>query len=130
MPILTTSLYAALLAILCLVLAGRVGALRGRKQTISLGDGGDAELLVAMRRHMNFVEYVPLALLLMALVEVNGGSKTMIHGFGAVLLAARLIHPFGIDANDMKKLPRLIGAFATIAVIVAEAGTLLWQYFA
>jgi uncharacterized membrane protein YecN with MAPEG domain len=129
MPILTTSLYAALLAIICTVLAGMVGSRRGKLQSISLGDGGDPELLVAMRRHMNFVEYVPLALLLMALVELNGGSKTLIHGLGAVLLAARLLHPFGIDANNMMKAPRFIGTFATIAVTLVAAGTLLWQYF-
>jgi uncharacterized protein len=129
MPILTTSLYAALLAIVCIVLAGMVGSLRGKKKTISLGDGGDPDLLVAMRRHLNFVEYVPLALLLIALVELNGGSKTLIHALGAILLAARIIHPFGIDANDMRKMPRFIGAFATIAVTLIAAGTLLWQYF-
>lgn len=128
MPILTTSLYAGLLAIVCMVLAGMVGTLRGKKQTISLGDGGDPDLLAAMRRHANFVEYVPLAIVLIALVELNGGSKTLIHGLGAVLLAARIIHPFGIDAADMRKMPRLIGAFASIGVILAAAVTLLWQY--
>ena len=129
MPILVTSLYAALLAILCMGLAGGVGALRGKKKTISLGDGGDSQLIVANRRHMNFVEYVPLALILMALVELNGGSKTMIHAFGAVLLVARIVHPFGIDVNNMVKPQRLFGAFATIAVILAESAVLLWQYF-
>ena len=58
----------------------------------------------------------------------NGGSKTLIHGLGAVLLAARIIHPFGIDAANMRKVPRLIGAFASIGVILAAAVTLLWQY--
>jgi uncharacterized protein len=102
LPILVTSLYAALLAILCMVLAGRVGALRGKKKTISLGDGGDPELIAANRRHMNFVEYVPLALILMALAELNGGSKTMIHAFGAILLVARVINAFGIDVNNVE----------------------------
>jgi uncharacterized membrane protein YecN with MAPEG domain len=129
MTILTTSLYAALLAIVGLVLAGMVGSMRGKKQKISLGDGGDPQLLVAMRRQMNFVEYVPLALLLIALVELNGGSKTLIHGLGAVLLAGRIIHPFGIDASDMRKMPRFIGTLATFAVTVVAVGALLWQYF-
>jgi hypothetical protein len=129
MPVPIVSLYAALLAVLCIVLAGMVGSLRGKKQTISLGDGGDPELMVAMRRHLNFVEYVPLALLLMALIELNGGSKTLLHVLGAILLLARIIHPFGIDAKDMRKMPRFIGTFATIAVNLVAAGTLLWQYF-
>lgn len=128
MPILTTSLYAALLAIVSMVLAGMVGSVRGKKKAISLGDGGDPELLVAMRRQMNFVEYVPLALLLIALVELNGGSKTLIHSLGATLLAARIIHPFGLDVNKMNTMPRFIGTFATFAVTVAAVGTLFWQY--
>jgi uncharacterized protein len=128
MPVLTTSLYAALLAIICIVLAGRVGAMRGNKN-ISLGDHGDADLIVANRRHMNFVENVPLALLLMALVELNGGSKTLLHVFGASLLVARLIHPFGLDMDSVTRWQRLAGAGVTALVIVAASITLLWQYF-
>ncbi len=58
MPSMITGLYAALLVLLSLVLAGLVGATRARKKTISLSDGGDAELFEAMRRHANLVEYV------------------------------------------------------------------------
>jgi hypothetical protein len=29
----------------------------------------------------------------------------------------------------MRKMPRFIGAFLTIAVTLVAAGTLLWQYF-
>lgn len=129
MSVPVVSLYAALLAIVALTLAGLVGALRGKKKTISLGDGGDPDLLVAMRRQTNFVEYVPLALLLIALVELNGGAKTLIHGLGAVLVAARIIHPFGLDAKKMNTLPRFIGTLGTFAVTVVAAGTLFWQYF-
>lgn len=128
MPVLVTSLYAGLLALVCIVLGSMVGQLRGKKK-ISLGDSGDPEMIVANRRHVNFVEYVPLALLLMALVELNGAPKPWVHTLGAVLLAARILHPFGIDAGNMMMWQRFVGALATSIVIVAAALTLLWQYF-
>ena len=126
MPVLTTSLYAGLLAIIYMALAANVGMTRTRRK-ISLGDSGDPDLIVSIRRHANFAEWVPLALLLMALIELNGGSKTWLHTLGAVLLAARIVHPFGLDVSDLSKWQRIAGAAGTILVIAAAALTLLWQ---
>jgi hypothetical protein len=120
-----TGLYAALLAIVGIALTGMVGQLRGRT-SISLGDKGNRELIVANRRHMNFVENVPLALVLIALIELNGGAKAWVHVLGATLLAARIIHPFGLDADRMMLWPRIVGAGATIIVQALAAGSLLW----
>ena len=121
-----TSLYAGILGLICVVLAGMVGRARGQSG-ISLGDGGDKALLTAMRRHMNFVEYVPLILVMMALIELNGAPKTWLHGLGGVLVVARLIHPFSLDADNMMKVSRFIGAMSTMLVLVISAGILLWQ---
>ncbi len=126
MPVPVTSLYAALLAIVCIALAARVGMTRGKK-SVPLGDNGDPDLIIPIRRHANFAEWVPLALLMMALVELNGGSKTLVHGLGAVLLAARIIHPFGLDAKMLNTWQRIVGAAGTILVVAAAAVTLLWQ---
>jgi uncharacterized membrane protein YecN with MAPEG domain len=113
MPLAITALYAALLALVGVVL-----------------DGGHRSLIEANRRHMNFVEQVPLLLILLALVELNGGSSTWVHTLGGTLLVARLVHPFGIDATNMKRIPRFIGALLTILVALALIVTLLWQHFA
>ena len=67
MPI--TALYAGLLAPLFLLLSVRVIRQRRGAKVAVRGDGGDAMLLRRMRVHANFAEYVPLALLLMALAE-------------------------------------------------------------
>jgi len=99
MGLTTTGLYAALLAIVMVVLLGNVGRLRSRKG-ISLGDNGDRDLVIATRRHMNFVECVPLALILLAVVEANGAARGWVHALGILLLVSRLIHPFGIDPDD------------------------------
>ena len=121
-----TALYAALLALVGLVLTGLVGRARSRT-TISLGDGGDPRLIEAMRRHANWVETVPIALILIAIAEINGAPDAWIHGLGGVLLAARLIHPFGINATDMRTIPRFVGMLGTMLAEVAAIGLVLWQ---
>lgn len=126
MPVATTALYAALLATLQIVLQQAVG--RTRLQAgISLGDGGDPALLEAMRRHANFLEQVPLSLLLMLILELNGTPKAWIHGLGSALLLARLIHPFGLRSGESRVPARLVGALGTLLVQVVAIGMLLWQ---
>jgi len=78
-----------------------------------------------MRRHANFAEWVPLALILIALLELNGARALGIHLLGAALVAARLVHAFGIRADTMKSAGRLIGAMGTAAVTVISSVWLL-----
>ncbi len=126
--VITTSLYAALLALVAIFLGGAVGGLRGRKK-IALGDGGDEEMIVANRRHMNFVENVPLALILLALIEINGAPAAWIHYMGAPLLVARVVHPFGLSTTTVANPARIFGAAVTALVMLAAAIALLWQVF-
>ena len=119
-----TALYAIVLGVIAIALIAPIGPLRLKKE-ISILDGGDPELAVAMRRHGNFVEHVPLALILMAICELNGASGTLLHGVGIVLVAARIAHPIGLKADDLSPKLRLVGAvgtlLATLALIV-QAG--------
>ena len=126
MLVATTALYAGLLAILVQFLGANVGATRGRLK-IPLGDGGNPELIVKNRRHMNAVENVPMALLLITLVELNGMPKFWIHMLGASLLVARAVHPFGLRMDSMSQPARIFGAAVTALVTVAAAGILIWQ---
>jgi hypothetical protein len=119
--------YAALLAIVCVALMSMVGQYRG-KLGVSLGDAGDREMIERNRRHLNFVENVPLALLLIALVEANGAGKLWVHLLGATLLVSRIVHPFGIDASNMVRPARFVGAAGTVLVTLAAAFTLIWQF--
>ena len=82
-----TSLYAGLLAFIFLALSARVVAVRGR---VSLGDGGDPEVLRRMRGHANFAEYVPLILVMMALLEYQQIAAWQLHAIGATLVFARV----------------------------------------
>jgi uncharacterized protein len=127
MPI--TGLYAALLSLILLFLWSRVSA--ARMQTgIALLDGGHLELTYRIRRHANFVEHVPLALLLLAILERGGARAAILHALGATLVAARILHPLGIGERKMPNPLRAAGAGATFLVILAAAALLLWQYAA
>ena len=122
----TTAIYAALLAVIALYLGAVVGSTRGRLK-IPLGDGGKPELIVANRRHMNFVENVPLILILMALIELNDAPKFWLHLLGAPLVLARIVHPFGLNMDNMSSPMRIAGAALTALVMLACAIILFWQ---
>ncbi len=122
----TTALYAAILALISIVLANRAGMTRVRLQ-IPLGDGGNKDLIAAIRPHANFVEFVPLILVMMAMIELNGAPKWSLHALGAPLVIARVIHPLGISTEQMSSPLRMIGSLVTAIVTVACALLLLWQ---
>lgn len=126
MPLQVTSLYAAMLGLIGIVLWALVGRARGRAG-VSLGDGGDVLLTEAIRRHMNWVENVPFILLLFALIEINGGSRTWLHVLGAALVLARVVHPFGLSVAEMVRWQRIVGAGLTFWVMIAAVLTLAWQ---
>ncbi|MGO9950368.1 MAG: MAPEG family protein [Steroidobacteraceae bacterium] len=123
MPI-VTALYAGLLGLLAVAVAFPAGMLRG-KLNISVGDGGNPALLLAMRRHANFAEWVPLALILIALLELNGVSTRAIHSLGAALVIARLLHAIGLKSDTMQSVGRGLGAMATALITVTASVWLL-----
>ena len=82
------------------------------------GDGGNQELLLGMRRHANFIETVPLALVLMALLELNEVPEMAIYGLGALLVAARLTHAFCLKADTIANAGRTIGAAGSALMVL------------
>ncbi len=115
-----TAMYAGLLGLLMLVLSFRVVAVR-RAMSIGLGDGGNALLLSRIRIHGHFAEYVPLALVLLLLLELNGASTTWLHGLGIALVAGRLAHVQGLTVGTGANAGRLIGNMLTWGVILVAA---------
>ena len=127
MPVAITAFYAAILAIVATVLAAQIGPYRLRAG-ISILDGGDMQLAERVRRHANFTENVPLALLLMAAIELDGASPALVHGLGIALVVARIVHPFGIHHDHIRHPARAVGAFGTMIVTLVAAGTAIWQF--
>jgi uncharacterized membrane protein YecN with MAPEG domain len=124
----TTGLYAAVLGLMALYLGSIPGRMRG-KLKISVGDGGYPDMVLAMRRHANFVEWVPLALILIAMLEINGAPKAAIHGFGAALVVFRICHAVGLKKDNIMVPTRLIGAAGTALLIAAASIWLIVIYF-
>lgn len=122
-----TALYAGLCGFVLFWLAFKAGTMRGRKK-ISVGDGGDIELLEAMRRHSNAVEYIPIVLILLGALELNGANNIFLHVLGALLVLTRIAHAFGLKADKMNDPLRGIGAGGTALVLVVASGYALWQF--
>jgi uncharacterized membrane protein YecN with MAPEG domain len=113
-----TLLYAGLCTLLVLTLAGRVMA-RRLSHKIGIGDGGDHELMKRVRAHANAVEYLPLALLLLGGMELNGYPNAVIHGFGATLLVSRMLHAWGLSRSSSASPGRFVGILFTLLLMVA-----------
>lgn len=117
-----TMFYAGLLGLVFLALSLQVVRLR-RSLKVGLGSGGHETLDRAMRAHGNFAEYVPLALLLLLLVEsATATSPWIAHVLGIVLLIARLLHGFaGLNLESGYSLGRFWGTAMTWLVIAVAA---------
>lgn len=115
-----TTLWAALLAPVCLWLSLRVIGER-RRAGVAIGAGDDLVLERAIRAQGNFAEYVPFALVLLALAEAGGTPGWVIHPLGAALLAGRIAHGWGIVRQPEDYRFRVGGMMATFAVIAAAA---------
>ncbi len=122
-----TAIYAALLGIIGLTLVALVGRNRLRAE-VSLYDGGDKQLGVAIRRHANFTEHVPLALTLLLIIELNGAPRALIHILGVALVIARMLHPFGLKYQFARYVPaRGISTLATVLVTLVAIAVATWQ---
>ncbi len=115
-----TALYAGLLGILLIILSVWVINMR-RVHKVGLGDGGNPELQRAIRVHANFIEYVPLALILIAALESTRASAYGLHALGIVLVIARLAHAQGLGSSDKGSAGRAIGSGGTFIVILAAS---------
>ena len=122
-----TALYAGLFGLIIVAMAIRVVVIRA-KTKISYMEGGNDTLARAMRVHGNCVEYVPMALILMGLMELNGAPVWAIHTAGVVLLLARAAHAHALYTGAFPT--RVIGTTGSWFVIAAAAAWAINQYLA
>jgi uncharacterized membrane protein YecN with MAPEG domain len=119
-PMRIAALYAGLLTGLFILLS--VAVIRRRHQTkVALGHRGDSLLKRRIRVHANFAEYVPLALLLLALAESLSVPAWLLHLFGISLSAGRMIHAFGVSQVLEDFRFRVVGVGLTLTVLCSEA---------
>lgn len=121
-----TALWTGLLGLLMLALALRVVRAR-QTENIIFGDGGNVIMLQRIRVHANFVEYVPMGLLLLLVLELNGAGATWLHALGASLFIARLLHAFGLSTSTGTTPGRFLGTVVTWVVVLVGSGLALWM---
>lgn len=120
-----SSFYAAVLGIWVVWLSLRVVKLR-RKKKIPLDHGDDQELKAAIRVHGNAVEYLPLAIILLILIELNGGNMIFIHIAGIALIAGRVLHFKALTENNIRY--RVLGMQFTLFTIIGAAVLNLYYF--
>lgn len=120
--------YAALAGLFLVYLSMRVIALR-RSERVSVGAKDSPTLERAMRVQANFVEYTPIALLLLILAEMQGLAPWAVHACGALILGARVAHFLGFRSREAPGVLRVVGMLATFTVIGLLALILLAQSF-
>ena len=116
-----TSIYIALLGLLFIPFTLRVGLYR-LKNKIILGDGQDDELFKRIRGQANFVETVPLAVLLLIAMETLGAGALWLHALGLLLVGGRSLHYLGLTGLG-PLVCRPIGMSATLLVYLIAS---LW----
>jgi uncharacterized membrane protein YecN with MAPEG domain len=98
------------------------------KTSINIGDGGDPEMLRRIRGQGNFVETVPLALILIVMLELMGAGATWVHALGALLVFGRCCHYLAITELGPFAL-RPVGMMSTLAVYLVCGGWIIAQQF-
>jgi uncharacterized membrane protein YecN with MAPEG domain len=108
-------IYAVISALLIIYLSFEVIKTR-RKHQISVGDGDYEELQTAQGAQSNAIEYLPIALILLFLLEYNDASHWIIHLAGIGLVTGRFIHAYGLLNGSMQH--RVLGMQITISVLI------------
>ena len=112
LPIALTTAGAA--ALVNMWLASRIGRVRIAEK-ISIGDGGNPRLIARMRAHLNFAEFVPVVLILIALVELAKGTHLWLWIVSLIFIVGRVTHGFGMDGWNAG---RTFGMASTALIMV------------
>ncbi|MEM8985844.1 MAG: MAPEG family protein [Pseudomonadota bacterium] len=92
------------------------------KSRVSIGDGGDENLIKAMRVQANFVENVPMVMIGLVLLGLLQVSVYTLHGFGALFFISRLPHFLGMGLGVFppgRNLGSALNQLTLVATIIA-----------
>jgi uncharacterized membrane protein YecN with MAPEG domain len=112
-------IYGSLLALIVLVLALRVVKFR-RAEKVGFGhENGSRALQCAIRAHANAVENIPLAMLLLVMLELNHLAPWIQHLLGFVLVLGRTLHAWGLSTSSGVSPGRFYGTLLSWFVLLA-----------
>lgn len=119
-------IYGSLLGLLLIYLSIRTVKLR-RRDRVEIGTGDSQDLSRATRAHANFTEYVPLALILLLVLEQTAFAHWAIHLLGASLLIGRCLHAWGFTSKAGPNFGRVWGTLLTwLTIAIAALGNLYY----
>ena len=120
-----TSLYAGLLGLLLLALSLRVSLVRRATSTF-FGAGEDIRLQRAIRAQGNFIEYAPMSLILLALLESSGTVPGLLYLLGGMTAGGRLLHALGLSPPRERLILRQMGMLLSWTAIGVASGLLVY----
>jgi uncharacterized membrane protein YecN with MAPEG domain len=107
-----TALYGSILGLMIVALGINVTAHRV-KLAVPLGDGDNPVMLRMMRIHANAIEYLPIAVLLMLVYELNAGMRILLHVVGIALVVGRILQTAAMWSTPLPGAGRGIGQSLT-----------------
>ena len=116
------ALWSGLLILLLVILSVRVVMAR-QKNRVVLGDGGNAELILAGRVFGNATEYIPVGIAALAVLTLLGLPAYAVHGVGGALFLGRVLHASGLTAG--KPTPGRLGGMVLTYLALIAAGAML-----
>ena len=123
-----TSIYASLLAFIYIKLSINIIELR-RTHKVSLGHKNHKDLEQAIRAQGNFIEYVPLGLILLSCLELNKIHPIIVFLLGGLLLVGRFLHAKSFTMPTIDKAKRIQGMKCTFWSIRLMAAMLIFALF-
>jgi uncharacterized protein len=117
LPVISALTAGILIVIQMVLMIGVV--LSRRKNRQSLSDGGQPDLMKAVRRHGNFAENAAIFVAGFTLLELMGASRTELEIMSAIFVAGRLSHAIGLSLPRSVNTLRTLGVTSTFLVGIA-----------
>ena len=122
-----TAIYASLLAFIFVRLSTNIIKLR-RLYKISLGHKNHKDLEQSIRAQANFIEYVPLGLILLSCLEINKIHPVIVFLLGGLLLVGRFLHAKSFTMPNIDQSKRVQGMKFTFWSIRLMAAMLIFSF--
>lgn len=116
-----TAILASIAAVALVGLSFSVSFAR-MKAGVDIGPGDDPRLLRRIRAQGNFIEYVPLAVILCGLAEYRGAGSAWVWTIAGLLILGRAAHAAGIISGTQAL--RIVGMICTYGSLIIGAAAL------
>ena len=121
-----TLLYAGFLGLLLVVLSFNL--MKNWIKAVNKDLTSDTDLRRAEALVGSFTDYVPLILILLGILEIDGAPPIALHLMGGTLAVARLMHAFGSNRGTGADGMRFLGAQLTYLVLTIASFACLYAY--